>query len=198
MKFLAFSDIHGDLKAIKEIGKKSGGVDFLVCAGDISTFGRGMEQSCIELSKINKKILIIPGNSDKPEILSKLCKKYNLTYIHEKIERIGNYNFIGVGGSLATPFHTPYEISEVDFKRMLSAFYEIENIVLVVHNPPYGTNLDKLSVWHIGSEAIREFIEKADVKLCICGHLHELSGKEDYISNKKIVNPGKGGMFIEI
>jgi hypothetical protein len=197
MKFLAFSDIHCDSWAIKKIGEKSREVDFLVCAGDISTFGKGMEQMCIELSKINKKILIIPGNSEKPEILSGLCDKYNLTYIHKKIERIGNYNFIGIGGSLPTPFHTPYEISEEEFKKMLTDFYKIKNIILVAHNPPYGTDLDKL-LSHIGSKAIREFIEKSDVKLCICGHLHELSGKEDYINNKRIVNPGKEGMLIEI
>ncbi|MCW1296143.1 MAG: metallophosphoesterase [Candidatus Parvarchaeota archaeon] len=198
MKFLAFSDVHQDLEAIRKLIERADEVDFLVCAGDISTFGTGLERSCAELAKANKEIFIIPGNSERPEILLEICKKYNFKFIHGKSERIGNYNFVGIGGSLPTPFFTPYEISESEFKRLLSSFLNLNKIVLVTHNPPYKTKLDHLLGMHTGSKSIRDFIESADVEICICGHIHEHAGEEDFVKKTKVINAGKKGVVIEL
>jgi len=46
--------------------------------------------------------------------------------------------------------------------------------VYVTHTPPYGTNLDLVGwKWHIGSMALRLFIEQRQPYLTLHGHIHE-------------------------
>jgi len=45
---------------------------------------------------------------------------------------------------------------------------------------------------HVGSEAVRSFIENVQPELCICGHIHE-SMAEDSIGKTRIINPGMLG-----
>ena len=45
MKFLAFTDIHENREALAKLAKRaaSSDVDFSICAGDFSTFGKGLQ-----------------------------------------------------------------------------------------------------------------------------------------------------------
>lgn len=46
--------------------------------------------------------------------------------------------------------------------------------VYVMHTPPYDTNLDLVSRnWHIGSMAVRQFIDEKQPYLTLHGHMHE-------------------------
>ena len=46
--------------------------------------------------------------------------------------------------------------------------------IYVFHCPPYNTNLDVIpSLRHVGSKAIRQFIEKNEPYLVLSGHVHE-------------------------
>jgi hypothetical protein len=68
--------------------------------------------------------------------------------------------------------------------------------VYVIHDPPYGTNLDVLyNGQHIGSAAVRRFIERHQPPLVLSGHIHEspkASRKiKDLIGNTLCVNPGQ-------
>jgi Icc-related predicted phosphoesterase len=65
-----------------------------------------------------------------------------------------------------------------------------EKFILVTHQPPYQTTTDKaMKLVHTGSRAIREFIERTQPVLCLCGHIHESAGT-DRIGNTLIINPG--------
>ncbi|MEO1289117.1 MAG: hypothetical protein AAFV93_15240, partial [Chloroflexota bacterium] len=62
--------------------------------------------------------------------------------------------------------------------------------ILVTHQPPYGTKAD--STWtgkHVGSHAIREFIELEQPLICFTGHIHE-AVSIDTIGKTKIINSG--------
>ena len=52
---------------------------------------------------------------------------------------------------------------------------------------------------HVGSTAIRAFIEKYQPDLCITGHIHEGKGI-DAIGRTKIINPGmfRQGGWVDI
>ncbi len=45
MKVLAFADMHSDTEALKVLIKASKEVDMIICAGDISTFGKDLKKN---------------------------------------------------------------------------------------------------------------------------------------------------------
>lgn len=45
--------------------------------------------------------------------------------------------------------------------------------VYVIHTPPYGTNLDQVHRGHVGSKAVRSFIEEKQPYITLHGHIHE-------------------------
>ncbi|RLG55226.1 MAG: YfcE family phosphodiesterase [Candidatus Hydrothermarchaeota archaeon] len=191
MLLVCISDLHGNLRGIERINFSP---DLLIVAGDITNFGREREAESIlkQLLKITDKILVVPGNCDYPEVSKVLDElEINLWCRGKIIDRIG---FFGVGGSNPTPFNTPLEYSEEEIKACLNEGFtkvkEAEIKILVSHPPPYNTKVDRISSGlYVGSRAIREFIEKTQPSLVLCGHIHEARGI-DKIKNTIIVNPG--------
>ena len=191
MLLVCISDLHGNLRGIERINFSP---DLLIVAGDITNFGREREAESIlkQLLKITDKILVVPGNCDYPEV-SKVLDELgiNLWCRGKIIDRTG---FFGVGGSNPTPFNTPLEYSEEEIEACLNEGFtkvkEAEIKILVSHPPPYNTKVDRVSSGlYVGSRAIREFIEKTQPSLVLCGHIHEARGI-DKIKNTIIVNPG--------
>jgi uncharacterized protein len=122
---------------------------------------------------------------------------------------------MGCGGSNPTPFNTPTEFSEKELASTLNqAYLQAQNfielaeplehhqipLILISHTPPLNTALDLLQDGnHVGSSAVRTFIERKQPPLCLTGHIHEAKGS-DRIGETLILNPGmisKGG-WIEI
>ena len=67
--------------------------------------------------------------------------------------------------------------------------------VYVIHTPPHGTNLDMMyDDIHIGSPAVRRFIERHQPPLTLHGHIHEspsVSGDiSDQLGRTIMLNPG--------
>ncbi len=109
---------------------------------------------------------------------------------------------MGVGCSINTPFGTPSEISEDEMTQYLEDTYhelgDYEQLLLVVHDSPFNTKLDVIgNGMHVGSKSVRNFIEKHQPDIVLCGHIHESRG-EDYIGKSRIFNPGmaSGGGYV--
>ena len=97
-------------------------------------------------------------------------------------------------GSLATPVPTPNIFSEEQFAAALEekAIVYSSGIkrVLLSHQPPVNTAVDRTaSGRHVGSGAVRAYIEETSPALCISGHIHESYGK-DFLGSTLLVNPG--------
>lgn len=185
MRVFCFVDVHGKISKINEIKKKSREADILVCAGDISDFGKDLDGLISRLSKIKKIILIIHGNHEKENELKKVCENYdNVVFIHKKFYNLNGWNFFGYGGG---------GFSEVDkdLEKLISKVKKGRNVVFVTHAPPYGTKLDMLDK-HSGCRSTTKFIKQVKPILTICGHFHENENKEDKINGLKIINPNDG------
>jgi len=70
-----------------------------------------------------------------------------------------------------------------------------EKTIYVIHAPPFNTKLDIIALGaHVGSKAVREFIEKEHPLLTLHGHIHEspkMSGSwRDKIGNAICINAG--------
>jgi len=197
MKLLAFVDIHGSLKALKEIKDKVKryNPDLIICAGDLSIFENGLDYFVHQLSKIKKPILFIHGNHESEEFFSEVCNLFpNTKFIHKKAHKIDNYIFLGYGGG---GFSLEDKQFEKAMKRLMKQVKD-EKIILITHAPPHNTILDKLDKEFAGNKSIRRFIENNNILVAISGHLHENAGKKDKIKNTLVINPGPMGKIIEI
>ena len=198
MKFLTFVDIHRNVKHLKALVSraKEKDIDFIICCGDISDFGRGLRDVLSAFDRIGKKIYVIPGNHEEglkgwEELLAEYPHWENL---HRRaVEREG-YFFFGYGGNGFSQF-------DAEFRKIARRWYgnhQGKKSVLVTHGPPVGTKLDLLGEKHVGQVDYRKFIERIKPKLAISGHLHETAGALDKIGETKLVNPGWEGMVIEL
>ncbi len=195
MKILAFTDTHTSKTAIRFIENKinTHKPDILVCCGDFSIFGNGMDNFAKKLNSFNLKTIIIPGNHESPEEIEVLAKKYkNLISLHKKTFDFMDYQFVGFGTG-------GFSYVEPELERFTKYFVNTnKKLIFVTHAPIYKTKLDYLFGAHRGCKSSRKFIEKFKPVLALCGHFHESEGKKDKIRNCVIINPGKLGMLIKI
>jgi len=200
MRVLVIGDIHNDIEnMISYFDKLSEiGFDVVVGTGDFTDVGmKGFSQKDIaklvleEMKGLGKPIVVVPGNLDK-EIIPVLEKNGVSIHGHGKI--IGGVGFYGVGGA-KTPFNTSLELSEGEVEIMLSnGFDEIGSAkikIQVTHAPPAGTRMDLIYTGaHIGSEAVRKFIEEHKPDVAISAHVQEARGV-DVLGRTKLLNPGR-------
>ncbi len=197
MIVFGLSDIHGVLDPVWKMGKFLAEADVVCLIGDITHFGGKPEADRVidAVACYAGRVLAVSGNCDYPGVDARLDeKKINL---HGRVETIGGVAFLGLGGSLITPFNTPNEHTEDDVRRVLeNAEQQITRgkpLVVVSHQPPANTACDRLNNGgHVGSAALYAFIERYQPAACLTGHIHEAVGI-DRIGNTSIVNPGQLG-----
>ncbi len=195
MHLLVFSDIHNDLEALKRIVARKADRYFLL--GDLSILGKGLEEGGKILSPLKEKLWLMPGNSETWEQTRALCEKYGFVDFHQKVKKVGNFVFAGLGYSTFTPFNTPGEVSEEEFEKTLKKFEGLQNLCLFCHNPPKDSELDVISGGtHVGSQTIRDFIEKEQPVYFFSGHIHENEGKVQRLGKTKCFGVGKKGLEI--
>ncbi len=205
VKLFVFGDIHNDEDTLFSAIERARDSDLVIFTGDITNFGKFLKEELSLLAKIDKKVLIIPGNNETNDELEEAVKQFkNIINIHNRIIKIGNLNIIGFGGALKMPVKTPFEFTEDEFEENLEKlFKQLKNhnkTILVLHEPPYGTNLDyiKFQDIHIGSKAVREIIERYQPKIVFTAHVHECERNICFIGKTMCMNPGKWGVEIEI
>lgn len=192
--WIAIGDIHDEIDNLTQIPELST-ADGIIVTGDI-TLGGGVKQAERVMQSISKHTPVIfaqIGNMDREEITDWLTEQnWN---IHRDVRTLApDVAIMGVGGSTFTPFGTPSEFPESHFATWLEELWPMakksRKTILVSHNPPKGTLCDIIpSGIHVGSTAVREFIEEAQPDICICGHIHEAKAM-DRVGRTIVVNTG--------
>lgn len=215
MRIIAFGDIH---MATSTAGKIPGigNADMVIATGDLTNYGKRKEAKQVldQLLSYNRNLLAVFGNLDNfdiDEYLEQLGMNLHgqARLLHSRVCLVGS------GGSNLTPFGTPGEYTEKEIAENLKTGYQQAKefislarpfagdripLLLVSHVPPRETRVDRLhNGKHVGSRAVREFIENHQPDLCITGHIHEARG-EDRIGSTHIINPGmlKNGGWVDI
>lgn len=197
MKLLVFSDIHCDWESLKKVVVKK--ADLYICLGDLSNIGKGLEKAGEILAPLAEKLWLMPGNNETVEQIQALCQKHGFVDFHQKVIKKGSFVLAGLGYSVPTPFDTPGEVSEKDFEKALKSFKDYQNLCLFCHNPPKDSGLDVIpSGAHVGSQAIREFIEKEQPIYFFSGHIHENEGKRERIGKTTCFGIGKRGLVLTL
>jgi Icc-related predicted phosphoesterase len=201
MKVLVFSDIHGDLAALARIMAQP--ADIYIDAGDLATFGKGLERCAAALKPLGERLWVLPGNHETHRATRGISEQMGFVDFHRQVRPLKSKNGIvhwaGLGYSNITPFDTPGEYSESEIAEALSAFNGIKPLYLVVHCPPAGTKLDEYARGkHAGSTAVREWVEREQPVYLFCGHIHEAAGVRESLGATQCVNVGPRGFTIEI
>ncbi len=193
MKIVAITDIHGAYANVSGIIKRES-PDVVVIGGDLTTVGtiKEAEEAIGEIRPLVGDVFCVAGNMDLPahdDLFVRLGVSINARGIVT-----GDVGFFGVSAAPFSPLHTPYELPEEEIALRIRAGYDQVRSarvkIFVPHAPPYGTKVDIIhSGVHVGSTAVRDFIEDASPDVVICGHIHEARG-EDTIGRTKIINCG--------
>jgi len=203
VRIIAAGDIHmdpGDVASIPGIDS----ADHIIILGDITNYGSSLDAKVVlnRLLSINSSIMGVAGNLDQHDV-ARYLEDIGVS-LHGRGRIIESLGIMGLGGSNYTPFNTPYEFSEQELGAFLASGFaqvsDAKNFILVSHTPPIQTKTDRLANGtHVGSKAVRAFIEEKQPLLCLTGHIHESRG-QDYIGRTLIINPGmmKDGGYIEV
>ena len=203
MKILALTDIHGTYRAAEQIIKKES-PDILIIGGDLTTVGtvREAEIAVMNFQQLCEKVYCLSGNMDLRQH-DNLYTRMGISLNAQGI-MVGQDGFFGVSSAPVSSLQTPYEITEEEISLRIREGYKhiihAKRKFLVSHAPPYGTKVDIThSGIHVGSTAVRNFIEEHQPDIVICGHIHEGRG-QDVIENSRIVNCGaaKQGNYIVV
>jgi hypothetical protein len=199
-------DIHEDaanLPRIPGVGQAQG----LLLVGDMTNRGGPAKVDAVlaVARAANPHVLAQVGNMDQPGVTAHLAEQgLNLHRRAVVLAPRGKHPGLvamGVGYSNPTPFGTPAEASEQELAQWLAETHAAAQVLLAVqgpgarlvaliHTPPLGTNLDKISGGpHVGSQAVRDFLLAAQPDICVVGHIHEARG-EDSLGRTRMFNPG--------
>jgi len=193
MLIISFGDVHmrpEKARKIPEIRE----ADCVVVNGDLTIRGGRSEALSIvdAIAGLNGKVYAQIGNMDEAEVDRMFTELgINLNGRGVVIDEVGLF---GLGGSPPTPFATPSEFSEQELDNTIRQAYEdvkeARIKILFSHTPPIDTLLDRVrSGEHVGSKAVRSFLEESDCSACICGHIHEAVGA-DQVGSAVVINPG--------
>lgn len=192
--WIGFGDIHeqtANVRRIPELGEAAA----VLVSGDLTNRGRrnAVERIIQDIQRVNPRVYAQIGNMDFPEV-EDFLRQQGMN-IHARGLDLGNgVGLMGVGYSTPTPFGTPGEVSDEQLGVWLAQAHEpvkhLPHLLLVAHNPPYGTATDKVDGRiPVGSRAVRDFIEAFQPQVCLTGHIHEARAA-DHIGKTQVINPG--------
>jgi Icc-related predicted phosphoesterase len=156
------------------------------------------------------RLFVAPGNDDFLELDAALQGSEVVMFAENQCLAIDEHHeMITTGYSNPTPWDTPREMSEEELGAridgMLRNVSDRDNLIAVLHPPPFDTRLDgapkinsdfelqkefgEIGTMPVGSHAVRRFIEDAQPLLTLHGHVHEGRGI-DHIGRTVCINPG--------
>jgi uncharacterized protein len=190
-------DVHGRFDSVLGVLEPIDPIDVLVIGGDITTGGRPHDaEQAIELWRpLAPRLLAVAGNMDSREIDERLVELG--VSIDGRGVTIDGVGFFGASAAPLSPLHTPHEVAEEELaQRAERGLADVSGAALSIfcpHAPPHGTVCDRLrSGEHVGSTAVRAFVEREQPNLVLSGHIHEARGR-DSIGQTIVANPGPVG-----
>jgi uncharacterized protein len=160
-------------------------------------------------------IFLIPGNDDPYDIDEALAEsEYCRSVDGQVVDIPGNLQVLGSGKSNPTPWHTPREVPDDQFREDLAKLTDEardpRRTIFLIHCPPYDSGLDTAPLLDadlrpkasagdllrgpVGSTGVRQAVEEFRPLLGLHGHIHE-SGGEARVGETLVLNPGSEAAF---
>jgi len=174
-----------------------------------------MDLAADRLEGTGVPVILIPGNDDPYAIDEALAGSAYCTNADGRIVDVpGDLQLIGLGKSSPTPWETPREVSEDDFREEIHTLAgqarDPRRTIFLIHCPPYDTGLDTAPLLDsnlrlkasagdllrgpVGSSGVREAVTTVQPLLSLHGHIHE-SGGERKVGETLCLNPGSEAAY---
>ena len=185
MRIYAVADIHGKKENLETICSVTTRLkpDLMVIAGDITHYFNG-ESAIAQLDQLDTPIVCIRGNSDFKKIEQSIKNARNIRLLCTSPHYFKGIGFVGANGTIPLPFASRICIREK--KRLKNLLPLNKETILVAHPPPRGV-CDKVGKFSAGSQNLFDFIDSAQPKMLLCGHIHEQAG-QGFIKNTLVIN----------
>ncbi|MGW8256821.1 MAG: metallophosphoesterase family protein [Thermoguttaceae bacterium] len=193
MKILGITDVHNRSERLQHILQDAETADLVLLGGDLTSFGSPEDAERIVRIAQSRRVpvLAVAGNCDSALIDRRLVELGVSVAARGLV-----FNDLGIHGlSAAPPWRSDmYEFPENELALLLQAgFEQIGNArqhLVLTHVPPRDGKIDRTHfLHHVGSSALREFIDQHQPTLVVCGHVHEARGVE-VIGTTSVVNCG--------
>jgi uncharacterized protein len=198
MKILAAGDLHGDSLLTKKLADKAfkENVDLVILCGDLTNFEASTKDIIGPFKKVNKKVLLIPGNHESEATADFLAEFYNVKNLHGYSVKYDDVGFFGCSGvNLGIHKINEKEIFSL-FKKGFDKIKYLNKKIMVSHVHPTETMIEKLSTFVPGSLGVRKAIDELKPDIMLCSHVHEAEGIEEKIGKTKVINVGSDGKII--
>ncbi|MYA89001.1 MAG: serine/threonine protein phosphatase [Boseongicola sp. SB0662_bin_57] len=197
MNILAFSDLHHSKAKADALVSMSQEADLVIGAGDFCNMREGLYNAMRMLDGIRCPMVVVPGNAESAGELRNATRAGAIV-LHGEGTEFGGLRLFGLGyGVPVTPFG-PWscDLDEAAAADMLQRCQAAD--ILVTHSPPKGVADATSNGMSVGSESIREAIERIQPKLALCGHIHDSWGRSGQIGKTLVSNLGPSGRVFEI
>lgn len=193
MRLVCITDLHDRPAALERILAAAGKADAVLLGGDLTSFGMPADARRLveQAQSAGAPVLAVAGNCDSAEIEQELVDLG--VALHGRGVILGGVGIHGLSG--IPPWRQGmYQMTEEELAAALHAGYAqvtaAARHVVLAHAPPRNGRLDRtFLLGHVGSQALRDFIEQTRPALVICGHIHEARGIEQ-IGPTTVVNCG--------
>jgi Icc-related predicted phosphoesterase len=199
LRILAFSDLHCDAAAAREIVRKSSDCDWVIGAGDFANVRRGIDKTIDVLRAITRPTFVVPGNGESFEELREACRDWPAARVlHGTAAEQDGVPVFGIGGAIpVTPFGDwSYDFSEDEAARLLATCPA--RCVMISHSPPHGLCDRSSTGRHLGSTAVLAAIDRAQPRLVLCGHIHDSWGQRQEFGSTLVLNAGPQAHLVEL
>ena len=149
------------------------------------------------------------GNDDPPELAALLDDVPWGTHCEGRDVLVGGHEMISWGYANTTPWHTHREMTDEELRgvydRLADELSDADHAIFNLHPPPYDTGLDEAPMLDenlkiqtaagqakmaaVGSQAVREILERVQPLIGLHGHIHESAGFRK-IGRTVAINPG--------
>lgn len=193
MRVVCLTDLHGAPQALDRILSNAGAADVVLLGGDITSFGTPNTAEALlrQARQYGAPVLAVAGNCDSAAIDERLAELGSSLFGRGvMLQGVGFY-----GVSAMPPWTgTMYELNEEEIGAALWAgrgqLTQPRLEIVLSHTPPRDTRLDRTRRGqHVGSLAVRQFVDQVQPALLLCGHIHEARGIER-LGGTTIVNCG--------
>jgi uncharacterized protein len=198
VKLLTITDLHGNADMLAKILAAMPAVDAVLLGGDLTNFGEPDDaQRLIRMAQAGgKPVWAVAGNCDSPQIDRRLVELgVSLDGRAVVVRDIGLHGLSGM-----PPWRQGmYQFTEEELAHRLETGYgELasqasgnawSHHVVLSHAPPRGAVDRTRTFQHVGSTALRAFIDQRHPALVLCGHIHEGRGTCQ-IGSTLVVNCG--------
>jgi len=193
IRLLGITDLHDQRSALDQILTDAGTVDAVLLGGDITNFGTpaDAERLVRQVQASGARVFAVAGNCDSAAIEQRLIH-LGVSLFQRGTALIG----LGIQGlSGMPPWHAHmYQFTEEELASALDVgFAQLNGAtphVVLSHAPPRAARVDYTAGGHhVGSTALRAFIDRVQPALVICGHIHEARGTE-LLGRTQVVNCG--------